>query len=64
MSLNYITDNHHHEEASMLPQTGFLLENSISQVNDAADHAGAAGEKRPERKRQRNISVSKSYYFI
>jgi hypothetical protein len=65
MSKSFITGNHNHhdEDGSALPQTNLFLEDSKIEVDDDSIVVLSAKEKRVERKRQRQVSVSKLYYF-
>ena len=59
MATSFISDDRCDEDAagSAVPRTNLFLENSTMEVDD--DSKG----KRVERKRQREVSVSKLYYF-
>jgi hypothetical protein len=60
--------NHRDEDAtgSALPQTNLFLPSRTRaiQVNEDSSVVLSTQEKRLEKKRQRHISVSKSYYFV
>lgn len=72
MSLNFISGGSNHRDevpTFRVPQTSLFLEDSTIQVDESST-ASAGGvavssvkEKRLERKRQRQFSVIKLYYF-
>jgi hypothetical protein len=68
MSTSFITGDHNHRDedatGSALPRTNLFLENHDSKME--VDDSGvvlSAKEKRFERKRQRQVSVSKLYHL-